>query len=782
MKKIRLFVVTISLLFISALNVYADYWIKLSFMAEGGTTNSNNVKIVDNVVFVKNKKGNLETDAVYSSTDTIKTLNSIDGVKFSLNYKNKEQTKGAEWYSYHDQTAKKIYFDQSKKYKISKFVDMLGMKPENGKTYNVYLYANWKKVSKSKETSKVTFSDVSVTKGPISQNIEIEHQAFYNDGHIVFVGEKPVISMKAFDKNKKEIAINWTSSNKDVATIAKNGTVTPKKTGKVFFTAEANGVTKKIKFYIFAVNLGKKNLKLEVGKTTNVNISVLDEYGDVISAKLNNLKLKEPLNLANYANVSLKSNKVKITAKNPTSKAMPINVNLQNTSVGAINLEVNNNSAHNGAIYFLRTSAQSLAILLRSSDEKYALLDTSYDGNDGYCNKIVSEMQKALGKKSNEKIELSYLILSHSHLDHVGCATSLLKNSMVSIDTILMKKESINTKLFNKIKNNKSAKTNLIQLNSGDNSSTGYRDFSLGTMRLYLFNYGDVYANSRSKCLNSNGKRIHDTTGTYKTVVNVNSNNLKEFFKVGNQGIGFKTANATSLMKMDFVAGQKGSNGAYNNYYLRKADRPICGTNANSLATLVGVPINGNDYRYFYLPADLENNGASFEGEYYNIPGSVNNVQTLPNKKKANSVWFIHGTGAANPVDVKKLDKINAKTFNLPVKSNRVLKPMEILTALEVKKFLGKNLNKIVIYQASHHGINNDESAIQALNLNRNNIIVVAPRISSFSSTKRADTQRTYFYTLNNVRRSGNLYISGNLSSDMVSFSVLPNGTVQKGK
>ena len=396
------------------------------------------------------------------------------------------------------------------------------------------------------------------------------------------------------------------------------------------------------------------------------------------------------------------------------------------------------------------------SILLRSQDGTLALIDTSYNWGiknkeyKGICSKITQYIRKYAKVSSNDDdVVLDYLILSHSHGDHVGCLSTLLTDTKLKIKNIVTKEESLSPAHYNLVSKYTSAKadSNLIKTN---NLSENY-ELNLGIagtkqIKLHLFNLKDVYAN---EC-----KTTHDFVSVGFSYFNSYSklikseklikNNKGQYLYISTADSGtIKKVSSTNKKELEQLVGKRAGNksGAYLNLFAvasNKDNATLCNANTNSIVVLAEFPGSKDaNTRYVYMPSDLQNNGYTFTGEKYG------NVTLTSN----NSPYY-------------KIDKNGKYVFdkngNFILDSNlQIKKPQEYLTAVAVKNLIGaNNLNKIAVYQASHHGYNNDPASINVLNLNRNDIYVISLKGGLQGNISNGQNQRSYYYALDKVNKN----------------------------
>ena len=776
MKKLKKFLFAIMIVFSCVTIVNASgNGITISFTTEGTDSkiNTKDFEIASDTVMRNYSDGRYALETTYAADATIKNINSIDGAKFDVVANNgKKPVKGAEWYGINVQTNKKVYFSESKSYKVSDVLSQLG---ETNGAY-VFLYVNYYSNPSDKKNNTtidgVTFEDITVSGGEISSNIELSDSSDYEDGYVLYVGDNAKVSMNA-TKNGTSLPISWSSSDTSIAKVESDGKLTLNKNGVVTITATAGGAKKELKIYVFSVALGTKKLELEVKKSENILINVLDENERTLTAKFFNLKVSGATN--NEVSAKLSDNKITLTANAVTNGALTLNVTLGSVPIGTITYTATSIAGTN-SITFLDTVSPSESILLRAPGEggdKFALIDTSRDDNGGqFCKVLIQEIKEAAGIKANGKITLEYLILSHSHQDHVGCVKAVINEPTITIKKILMKKASKSSKIFGNVSSWASAKNIEVEDVGSIKNKGDYLDYEFGTAKLHLFNYKDVYSGvNDNKCKTIKTTRYKSSTPS-KTF---------SYITIDGTNVGLHFANTKHLVKEKAQVRKKISltaddrPGEYKYYYATKYENHgSCNENANSIAVLAEMQTNVGS-KYFYLPSDLENNGIRFEGELVTIKGYNNDVISLTGAKK--NQWYVTGNSSSYPV-LEKLRKESDGYFHFDSKeSDRVVAPRELITALQIRDYLGGNLNNIVLYQVAHHGFNNDKAAMDVLNLNRSDIYAVTPTTANIKSSKSSRTARTYYNNLKKVKNNAHFYVSsyGNTGA---TFTLKDNGTI----
>ena len=778
MKKLKKFLFAIIVVLSCVTIVNASNGITISFTTEGTDSkiNTKGFEIASNTVMRNYSDGRYALETTYESGATIKNINSIDGAVFNVVANNgKKPVKGAEWYGVNVQTNKKVYFSESSSYKVSDVLSQLGVSEGAYVFLYVNYYSNPSDEKNNETVGGVTFDDITVSGGEISSNVEIADTSDYSDGYILFVGEAAKVSMNA-TKDGSSVPISWSSSNNKIATVSSEGILDLKKNGVVTITATAEGAKKDLKIYVFSVNLGTKNLELQVKKSGNVLINVLDENKRTKTAEFFDLKV----NGASTSEVAMKfsGNKITLTANAATKNPLKLNVDLGSKSVGELTYSAKDIAGTN-SITFLKTQSSSESILLRAPGEggdKFALIDTSKnEGN--FCSLLIEEIKTAAGLKKSDNITLDYLILSHSHLDHVGCVQKIISDKTITIKKILIKNEIRGTKLSNKktVYNNvvSWAASRKIEVEDVSGRNDGdYITYPLGTAKLYLFNYKDVYKGvDASKCKTITTTKFKSSTEAVK----------QKYLTIGGKNVGINFANnkylrkATAQIRKRINSTADDRAGEFKYYYAVEGEKHnSCNANANSIAVLAEMQTNAGS-KYFYIPSDLENNGVRYEGELVTINGYTNDVQNLSDAKS--NQWFITGNGSTYPIASKLRKETDGLHFDSK-DSDRVILARELITALQIRDFLGVgNLDNIVLYQTSHHGFNNDKAAIDVLNLNRSDIYAVAPTTANIKGSKSSRMTRTYYNTLKKVKNNDHFYVSS-YNNDGATFTLKDDGTI----
>ena len=355
-----------------------------------------------------------------------------------------------------------------------------------------------------------------------------------------------------------------------------------------------------------------------------------------------------------------------------------------------------------------------LSALIKTLDDKYILIDTGISGT-AVKNVIYNELKN---NQKNSKVKIDYMIITHSHYDHIGNAVALIKDSNITTNKVIIKKESKSLSPYNKVVNELGSTSKII------NPSSEGQKISVGKyVEIYIFNSKDVYAN----------KTCH-TTGDYYGF----TANTKSATKINGKYYYFDGSNYpnVNLVATDTLV-TKSSNtvkGMNNYFYAYKAgtNRHDCNANANSLAIIIKVKTsNGN--RYMYIPGDLDNSG-------YDIT-SINNIY-------GNGLQIVFPDSSK----MKKASNTNNGLFTGYLADiNRVAS--ETNAANNIKKVLGNDIKNITIYQTTHHCLNNAPDAINILGLNKSNLYAITPNKADIGSSQLFVYTRTYYYTLSKAKK-----------------------------
>ena len=441
-------------------------------------------------------------------------------------------------------------------------------------------------------------------------------------------------------------------------------------------------------------------------------------------------------------------------------------------------------------VYFLQTYASGESILFQSGDNEFALLDTGKYGKKKKCPIIKNQIKKIIPKK-NKVHNIKYIFISHWHNDHYGCLNSIVNDKDIKIGDgskesgIYIKYSSTASKKMKEtIKKLVKAGYNVHNYDGSlytesnlknydrDIKDSGF-ELSLGNstasaINIHFFNTSDVFKGEKS-CNEKKSK----VKKYYASKVRVDDDTGEKFYpsKLADgktvSAIDFETNKIINMKKINIknINDSKtyGNYKPYKYYYeYNNSRKEKCSENTQSVALLLEIPTTKGK-RYVYLPSDLENNGISVTGE---------------------KITFGDGTS----------EKVYGPGVSYFDDEKNVIKAKESITARKVKEYICgsvnnncSELNNIVLYQASHHGYNNDKYAIDLLGLNNNNVYVVAPRENCIANSKSYLSNRTFYQTLNKVALSNHFTVSneagagqtGKVHNKSVAFKISEDGTIK---
>ena len=495
------------------------------------------------------------------------------------------------------------------------------------------------------------------------------------------------------------------------------------------------------------INFNEQEIILETGEEYSIETTIFPiDNTDTItwSSSDNNIATVENGNIK-----ALTTGEVTITAKTSTDLSATCTVKIYPTDTDYVKT------------YFLNTQnrpnmkkkyTSNQAIILTTRDSKYLLFDTG-DKNDKEFETIFGRLKNLQG---NDHVVIDYIIISHLDDDHYGNTVNLIKDTRIDVKNVIIKYEEISS-MSNKEKLQaykdivKQIAEENATLYTSDNITkeelkklTGVEpkieylseEYKIPVGRylnIYLYNVNDVYANyDPAKCVEgniikftnrANHPNLYKTSdGKYVYFDNTDGSYPNVELKTIDQAVSMGTK--------------------FNRYYYayRAGKRENCRSNTNSIASLVEVNTK-NESKYIYIPGDLENNGYSI----------------LPTKEEGYENK-IGGNGATILYKSLSYDQKN-KSF---IKEYNTIKiPSETNVALAIANKLQEKKNNIVIYQETHHGINNAEDAINILGLNRSTIYTIATSALPGDESPEFLTNRAYYYTLSKVPESHKLH-SGN--------------------
>ena len=523
--------------------------------------------------------------------------------------------------------------------------------------------------------------------------------------------------------NKK---LTWTSSNSSVVTVNESGTVTAKTEGEATISATSyNNKTAAIKIKVSkntidvtTIIINNGDSKVDVGKTLQLTATIKP-------TDATNKNITWTSSDASIATVSdsglvkgVKAGNVTITAKSINGKTSSVKV--------TVNKVTKKNYAE---IYFLNvydkpTILESLkddpdnpngysngeSFIIKTYDKKYILIDTGHK-NEPTKNYIYEELKRL---QKTDKVKIDYMILTHSHGDHVGNAVSLIKDDNIQVDKVIIKNESKSQTAYKNISKAISGEGKVVKIKEDGQTST------LGKyVEIMLFNTSDVYKDK--ECHKGYHIAYYADTSKAKKI------NNKYYYFDGVDYPNIKMKSTTELKKKH----DKFVYGLDNYFYVSISSNTSsdCNPNSNSLAIIIKVKTDKGN-RYMYLPGDLDNGG------YDIVP--------------INGIYGNNGTRLYDNENIK-YDSKNNRFTGIITDLNEIAS--ETNAAKSIKAKLGNDVKNITILQSSHHGINTSPDAINILGLNNASVNVIIPVKSDTSKSKAFNQVRTYYYTLSKAKK-----------------------------
>ena len=400
--------------------------------------------------------------------------------------------------------------------------------------------------------------------------------------------------------------------------------------------------------------------------------------------------------------------------------------------------------------------------LIKTKDNIYVLIDTGTK-NDVNYNTIYQALKDYQG---STKVTLDYLVVSHMHADHYGNVVDIINSGNIKVKNVIVKAGRSSMASFdNIIRAARSEKANIytnaetreidgVQVQKSANykkmntEGTGNAAISVGKyLKLYFYNTTNVYSGKTCVSGYHPSWLIAKTTDENKPKT---SNN--KYVGLDNTGLSYPNITYTTFSKL--VASGTGFDKYYYVSWGSKDGEPelinSCNDNSNAYGILAEIKTdNGNKYAYF--SNDIDNGG------YDILPTKTDVVYYSTQKgksvtKKGHNVYGIGRGVLYEKPDVSLV--IAGKSISKNVSYS------ESKAALEVADKLGSNLSNLVIYQPSHHGINNAPDALATLNVNRPEVYAVFNRSGSIANSTKFDYQRTN-YNLRNTKKLFSGYSKG---------------------
>lgn len=400
------------------------------------------------------------------------------------------------------------------------------------------------------------------------------------------------------------------------------------------------------------------------------------------------------------------------------------------------------------------------AIIMKTLDDKYVLLDTGPKTAD--IRGVIYDKLKEL--QESDDVVIDYLIISHLDGDHYGNAVTLINDERYTFKNIIVKHEQY-SEGFTK----ETAFTNITEaahnhniniITNGDEATTEYMNTLIGStnydkliegmvvqvgkyLKLDLFNVDSVYNGKICK----EGYSLAWTAKATSTDLLKTADNKYIYFDGSEYpDITFRTTD-TPVTKENESGISRYFYAAYGN---SGESHNICRSNPNAFGILAEVTTTGLS-KYAYFANDIENAG------YSRLASGANSSQLFEN------LSFVDGEFVTDVTPYTIPSEINA--------ANSIYDKLSAdATAQDVT--VDDLLDNIVIYQQSHHGINNNEEALWKLNLNRTEGIYSILENSTNQATNTAwGYAKTYWYTLGNIPAENKLRV-GDSTKDGINCRV----------
>ena len=468
-------------------------------------------------------------------------------------------------------------------------------------------------------------------------------------------------------------------------------------------------------------------------------------------------------------NTHAASTKLEITIFGTNISAMPDTTNPQEV------VSVTFPNIYNNKVQDRTNQAQGNAIILKTLDDKYVLMDTGPSTSD--IRDVIYDTLKDL--QGSQQIVIDYLVLSHLDSDHYGNATWFIYDSNITFKNIVLKHEGRKETTAFKSVVQAASNQRINIITNGDTATrdylatlgiTDYDTISEGMtievgdyLKLDFFNTADVYAGKACP----EGLRIDWTANTYAS---------NSFYKTANNefvyidGSEYQTrqdgeydltsakypyADVTLRTTPSLITKNGGS--GMNRYFYASisGNHNICVSNPNAFGILAEVTTAGLN-KYMYFPGDLENAG------YGRLSSGANSAALYEDIVFEDSDFKTNTTPYAIPSEDNTAaaiyDKLASDANSLGISVDTLL-------------------NNIVLYQESHHGANNSEKAVWKLNLNRSSgIYAIEEGSTNMINNTSFAMAKTYWYTLGNLPSENKIRVGAG-TNDGVSCSINIAGT-----
>lgn len=286
------------------------------------------------------------------------------------------------------------------------------------------------------------------------------------------VGDTIRLNYTILPSNTKNKTVYWTSSNTSVVAVDSNGTVTARGVGNAKITVKtSNGKTAVCDVTVTpldptSISLSQNSLSLNIGDTSKLSYTITPS----------NAKNQSVTWSSSNTNVATVDSTGLVTAK--SAGTVKITVKTSNGKTATTDITVVNSTtvSKEEKMYFIKTgidTGRGDAIIL-SSNGKYALIDTFTKDKCDNLKKFIS---------SKKIKELEFLLITHFHNDHSGCASTIAKT--VKINRIYYKAPNPNTKNYSSALNNYNT---VMKIDAVKSEFTSDTDLYFQNFKLHIYN------------------------------------------------------------------------------------------------------------------------------------------------------------------------------------------------------------------------------------------------------------------------------------------------------
>ncbi len=463
-----------------------------------------------------------------------------------------------------------------------------------------------------------------------------------------------------------------------------------------------------------------------------------------------------------------------------------------------------------GSIYFLDTKSSAESVLVRSPKGRYILLDNAGKESrdpETVCRYLIKSIKDIMIANGDGDKSISYMILSHRHSDHVGCTNIMLEDDGLPIEKIILKKyksyksyKTTDTISYYK-DNNKIIDT--LESNTYSNASPDtikdngdYLALKIDDMIVNIYNYKNPFEGFTCKNVFSLGMQYARMVSDEKWDQMLRDSQGNYYYYDITKPKGLQKATKSKLTNL--LSQKVVTDGMYRYYYTYLGNASLCDANSMSLALLLEYKTTSGK-KYAYLPSDLGNIGyGMFENvdKINNISGNITS-SNLP--IKLDKLTLYSGGVVSNPdpdsdaikndldgenvkmpvVDLTKKTDDSGYSYYYPTEDITKKIPIEAETAIHVKQKVGDGKN-ILVYQPTHHIMNNDNFSVNHLGVNNNTTYFIMSGSYNPLGDTRIYPQVSYFKVSKNVKDSNHFTIpieENVISNNAITVDFYKNGS-----